>query len=117
VSVRQSAFNGYKNLLQEVFDDQAGQLPLEPVKALKHGLRRSVHPSLVHVHRHELMQKRAGLRSAPLGMIRHHVVSGVILEAVLSRNAPRDRRFARTASATNPVDVSELLLKCFGIGN
>lgn len=113
------AFGDHTSVLgqaKQVFDDHAKPLSPEPVERLKHDGRGSAHPSLVHVHRHELMQKGAGLRCAPLGVIGHHVVSRVILEAVLSRNPTRDRRFARTASATNPVDVSELLVKFVGIG-
>ena len=49
-------------------------------------------------------------------MIRHHVVGRVELEATFSRNATSDRRFARTASATNPVGVPELLLKSLSAG-
>ena len=51
----------------------------KPVECLKHGFRGSVYPSLVHVHRHELMQKWAALRCAPHGVIRHHVVGRVEL--------------------------------------
>jgi len=36
---------------------------------------------------------------------------------MLSRNATSDCRFARAAPATDPVDMSELLLKRFGVGS
>jgi hypothetical protein len=64
---------------KDVFDDHAEALSPEPVECLKHGFRGSVYPSLVHVHRDELMQKWAALRRAPPGVIRHHVVGRVEL--------------------------------------
>jgi hypothetical protein len=64
---------------KDVFDDHAEALSPEPVECLKHVFRGSVHPSLVHVHRYELMQKWAAIRCAPLGVIRHHVVGRVEL--------------------------------------
>ena len=39
---------------EEIFDDQAEALAPKPVERLQHGLRRPVHPSLVHVHGQEL---------------------------------------------------------------
>ena len=44
---------------EQVFDDEVEALSAKPVKRLEHCLRRSVQPSFVHVHRHELVQQRA----------------------------------------------------------
>ena len=44
---------------EEVFDDQIEALALKPVECLEHGFRRSIHPSLVHIHGHEPVQQRA----------------------------------------------------------
>jgi hypothetical protein len=101
---------------EEVFDDQAEALALKPVERLKHGLRRSVHPSLVHIHSRELAQERGVLRRAPAGMVRHHVVGRVETQPVPSRNATGDGRLASTTPATDPVDVPELRTQRCGVG-
>src|SRR5262249_42192875 len=100
---------------KDIFDNHAEALSPKPVECLKHGFRGSVHPSLVHVHRDELMQKWAALRCASPGVIWHHVVGRVELLMMLSRNAASDCRFAGATPATDPVDVPELLLKRFGV--
>ena len=40
---------------EQVFDDQIEAHAAEPVKRLEHRFWRSIHPSLVHIHRHEPM--------------------------------------------------------------
>jgi hypothetical protein len=70
---------------EEVFDDQVETLALKPVECLEQSFRGSVHPSLIHVHDHEPMQQRALFLCAPAGVIRHHVVSRVKTQTVLSR--------------------------------
>lgn len=107
----------FRREVQEVFDDQAGQLPLEPVKALKHGLRRSVHPSLVHVHSLEPAQQRDVLRREAAVMVRHRVVSRVHTQAVPVCHPASDGRLARTAPATDPVDMPEPCTQRCGVGS
>ena len=87
------------------------------MEGLEHRVRGAVHPSLIHVHGHEPVQQRGVLARAPAGVIRHHVVGRVQTQPVLSRYAMSDRRFARTAPAADPVDVSELFPKRCTIGS
>ena len=91
--------------------------PPEPVECLKHGFRGSVHRSLVHVHGHELAQERAVFWCAPAGVIGHHVVGRVEMQTMLSRYAMGDGRLARTAAASDPVNVPELFVECCGVGS
>ena len=62
---------------QQVFDDQAEALALEPVEALQHGLRRPLHPALIHVHGLEPAQVRRLFRPGTASVIRHHLVGRV----------------------------------------
>jgi hypothetical protein len=56
------------------------------------------------------MEQRRVFARASSGVLRHHVVGGVHVQTVLRRDASSDGRFARTASATQPVDVSKIRL-------
>jgi SAM-dependent methyltransferase len=100
---------------EEVFDDQAKALAPKPVERLQHGLRGSVQPSLVHVHGRELGQERAVLGCAPAGVIRHHIVGRIQMQAMPSRYATSGGRLARTAPATDPVDMPELCTQRCGV--
>jgi len=97
----------FRREAQEVFDGQAEQLPLEPVKALQHGLRRSVHPSLVHFHGLEPAQQRGVMRREAAVMIRHRVISRVYAQAAPVCHPASDGRLARAAPAADPVDVPQ----------
>jgi len=44
---------------QQILDDEVETFALKPVERFEHGFRRSVHPSLIHVHVDELVQQRA----------------------------------------------------------
>jgi len=90
---------------QQVLDDQAEALAPEPVEGLEHRLRRPVHPALVHGHGLEAAQVRGVFRQHAASVVRHHVVGRVHMQAMLSRDAPGDGRFAGAAAAANPVDV------------
>src|SRR5688572_1615142 len=70
---------------QEVFDDHVEALALKPVEGLEHSFRGAVHPSLIDVHGHELMQQWGVFVCAAAGVIRHHVVGRVNSQTVLSR--------------------------------
>src|SRR5687768_8683335 len=96
---------------EKVFDDHVETLTLKPVECLEHFRRRSVHPSLIHVHRHEPVQQRRVFRCAPPGVIRHHLVGRVNTQTVLNRDPTSDGRLPRTAPTADPVDVFELLPK------
>ena len=100
---------------EDVFNDHAEALAPEPVECLKHGFRGSVHPSLVHGQ--ELAQERAVLGCAPAGVIGHYVVGRVEMQTMLSRYATSDGRLARTAAASDPVNVLELFVQCCGLGS
>jgi hypothetical protein len=47
---------------EQIVEHQIKPLTLEAVERLQHHLRWAVHPPLVHVHRHELLQQRRGAR-------------------------------------------------------
>ena len=96
---------------KKVFDDQAEALTAEPVKRLEHLLRRSINPSLVHVHRHELVQQRTVVAGAAARVIRHHVVRRVHTQAMFGGEATRDGGFTCCAGTADPVNVSKLFLK------
>ena len=81
------------------------------MKRLEQSVRGSVHPSLIHVHRHELMQQWRVFGCAAARVVGHHVVGRVNMETVLSRDATSDGRLACTTAAADPVNVLELFLK------
>ena len=50
---------------EEILEDHVEPLAPEPVERLEHGLGRSVHPALVHVHGDEPVKERAVFGCAP----------------------------------------------------
>jgi hypothetical protein len=107
---------GSRRQAQHVFDDQAECLAPEPREGVEHGLWRPVHPALVHVHGLEPAQVRGVFRRAAAGVIRHHLVGRVHVQAVLGRDALSDGRLARAAAATDPVDVLQPCPQRRGVG-
>src|SRR5688572_7625382 len=93
---------------QNVFDDQTEALTAKPVKRLQHRPRRSIKPTLVHVHRHELVQQRTVVAGTPARVISHRFGGRVKACRMQSGYAAGDGRFARTASTADPIDVLKL---------
>jgi hypothetical protein len=93
---------------EEIVDDHIEALAAEPMESLEHCRRRSVHPSVVHIHRHEPVQKRTVFRLAAAGVLCHHIVRRVQMQAMLICYLASNGRFARAATAPDPVHMAQL---------
>jgi hypothetical protein len=78
------------------------------MEGIKHRRRRSIHPSVVHIHGHKLVQKWAVFRPASAGVLHHHVIRRVQMQSMLICYSARNSRLAGVASAANPVHMVQL---------
>jgi hypothetical protein len=79
------------------------------MERFKHCRRRSVHPSVVHIHRDKFLKKWGVFRLASAGVLRHHVIGRVQIQTMLICYSVSNSRLSRTASAANPVHMAQLL--------
>src|SRR5262245_58580555 len=77
---------------EEIFDDHIEALATKPWEGFKHRRRRSVHPSVVHVHGNKSVQKWAIFRLASAVVIRHRVIRRVQMQALLVRDSTSNGR-------------------------
>ena len=94
---------------EEILDDHVEALAVKPVEGIQHRRGRPVHPSLIHIHGHKLMQKRAVFRFASAGVLPHHIIGRIEMEAMLVCYPASDGRFSRAAAASDPVHMAQLL--------
>ena len=58
-------------------------LATEPREGFKHRGRRSVYPSVIHIHGNEFPEKWAVVRRASAGMFGHHIIGRVQMQKML----------------------------------
>ena len=95
---------------EEILDDDIEALAPKPMEGIKHRRRRSIHPSVIHIHGHKLVQKWAVFRIASAGVLRHHVIRPVQMQAMPICYSASNSRLSGAASAANPVHLAQLFV-------
>jgi hypothetical protein len=93
---------------EKILDDHIEAFATKPMEGIKHYRRRPVHPSVVHIHSNELVQKWAVFRRASAGVLRHYIIGRVQIQVMPICYSASNGGFSRATSPADPVHMAQL---------